>query len=230
MRIRAFGVLLLLVPALPYAASACGKLQPTLRDYYIQEHGDSYVKGLITLPSPEEGAKCEKARYDMRYWRCMYRDAQSSRPPRRTLETKGGVPIAVWRAQNTNPKKIAGGEAAKQRSIQRAWKYYREDAAREAEALPRVAAAKAGYLAARAKSKASGCKVGLYGRYGTYNDQSSDKLWLMATSRLAGVLVCKGERKRGWNRLPKSTRSPCTSALVFKVNAASYTGKRIYFS
>ena len=169
MRIRTFVVLLLLAPTIPHAANACGKLQPTLRAYYIQEHGEGYLKGIVSVPTPEEGATCEKIRYDLRYWHCQWKSAKLSRSQeaslKRQTETNAlGIPLYVQRARSRKASQV-GGEAAKQRSIERAWANHRMWVKRLAESRTTTAAAKAGYLAAHSKFKASGCKVGIFGRY-----------------------------------------------------------------
>ena len=166
MRIRAFAVLLLLVPTLHHAADACGKLQPTLRAYYVQEYGEDYRKGIVTVPSPEEGATCEKIRYDLQYWSCQWQSYRSDRPRKHHIQTTAqGIPVAVQRIQSQKASKM-GGEPVKQRSIERAWAYYRTKMKQLAEAEAGIASSKAGYLAAHSKFKAAGCKVGLFGRYG----------------------------------------------------------------
>ena len=171
MRIRAFVVLLLLVPAIHYAASACGKLQPTLRDYYIQEYGEDYLKGIVSVPTPEEGATCEKIRYDLRYWHCAWKSANLSRSQEARLKSHTktnalGIPLYVQQAQSIKASKV-GGEAAKRRKIERAWANHRMWVRQLAESEAGTTTAKAGYLAVHSKFKASGCKVGIFGRYGT---------------------------------------------------------------
>ncbi len=175
MGIRVFVVLLLLVPTLPHAANACGKLQPTLKAYYVQEYGDDYLKGIVSVPTPEEGAKCTKLRYDMRYWHCLWKGAYQGKnyPHPSKLANSAGIPhdVVRWRAVKASQ---VGGEASKQKLIRRGWERYREAVKHHAESEARQAAAKAGYLAARSKSKASGCKVGIFGRYGKSYDGRPD--------------------------------------------------------
>ena len=166
MRIHAFVVMLLLVSAFPHAANACGKLQPTLRAYYIQEYGENYQKGIVSVPSPEEGATCEKIRYDLRYWHCQWKSYWSDMPSKHQIETTAsGMPWAVQRIQSQKASKM-GGEEVKRRKIASAWAYYRTKMKQLAEAKAGVLSSRAGYLAAHSKFKASGCKVGLFGRYG----------------------------------------------------------------
>ena len=170
MRIHAFVVMLLLVPAFPHAANACGKLQPTLRAYYIQEYGEDYQKGIVSVPSPEEGATCEKIRYDLRYWHCQWGSVKLSRSrvallKNQTQTTTLGVPLYVQQARSRKASQV-GGEAAKRRSIERAWANHRRWMKQLAESKAGTATAKAGYLAAHSRFKASGCKVGIFGSFG----------------------------------------------------------------
>ena len=123
MRIRTFVVLLLLAPTIPHAANACGKLQPTLRAYYIQEHGEGYLKGIVSVPTPEEGATCEKIRYDLRYWHCQWKSAKLSRSQeaslKRQTETNAlGIPLYVQRGpiSQGEPSWRRGGKAAQHRA------------------------------------------------------------------------------------------------------------------
>ena len=91
------------------------------------------------------------------------------------LANAAGIPHDVVRWRKVKASQV-GGEAAKQRLIRGGWERYREADKHHTESEARRDAAKVGYLTARSKSKASGCKVGIFGRYGTQHDRRYDRI------------------------------------------------------
>ena len=156
---------LLLVSQIAFAQ--CHKeLQPTLRAYQIQQYGESYVNGPGMISAPIDSEICEKIRYELRVYHCRWAESEdiaTSDGLVRNLKTDAlGVPLTVKRAQARRANQVVGGEAAKQRSIKGARRYYQADLRRMNTAKAAMSHAKDAYLSVVDGLEKNSCKRGIF--------------------------------------------------------------------
>ena len=147
------------------SAKSCGEVQPTLRDYQIQELGESYVTGNGLIAPPSDSETCEKIRYDLRVHHCRHKASKgifNGRRRSQVLQTEQGVPFFVKKAMEMKASRIAGGQAAKDRLIAAARKEYGQSLAEMKAAQIEMRKFKAAYLEAHSRLVANSCDRGIF--------------------------------------------------------------------
>ena len=160
-------VLMLLVPVPFVAAQDCKELQPTLLDYHIQKFGEAYVNGSGIISEPVDSEMYEKTRYDLRVYFCRWSKAEktvNSHYIRQMTETDTlGVPIILKQEQARNPRQV-GGEAAKQRNIDGAWRSYNKFRSEFLTAEEDMRQAESGYRKVAANLTKDGCTQSIFAK------------------------------------------------------------------
>lgn len=162
MKLAGAVVLILIAGSYHLSAESCGEVQPTLRDYRIQEMGESYVNGNGLFPMISDSEACEKIRYDLRVHHCRHKDAKEAADSwhrRDIIKTENGIPVIVKQAMN---RRVVGGQAAKDRSIARARELYAKTLAETKEVQAAMTKAKAEYLEAHRLLAANSCGRGIF--------------------------------------------------------------------
>ena len=111
MQILILFVVLAMIPGLLQAQATCKELQPTLHDYRVAEHGESYLAGRLALRSFSDSEEvCEKLRQDASVYMCRFRQAKATAESSARLAKN--MLAHVRNRMSLNPRQVVGGEAA----------------------------------------------------------------------------------------------------------------------
>ena len=149
------------------AAQKCGELQPTLRDYWIQAYGESYVNGNGLIPEPSDSEACENIRYDLKTHYACWSDARKLSKPsgyRQILQRSDtGMPRIVQQAIKYRDRGTdADIRAERERAVRDARKLYSDTLAKKKRGEAGMAQAKVAYLAVYSRLAENDCDRGIF--------------------------------------------------------------------
>ena len=163
MQILILFVVLAMVPGLLQAQAVCKELQPTLHDYRVAEHGQSYLEGRLALRSfsgSEEA--CEKLRQDASVYICRFRTAKATAES--SARMAKNMLAHIRQRMNIDPKRVVGGDEANRRVIREATETARIAQAQLAAARLEMERARTPYRATVEVLKRNGCRYSYEGR------------------------------------------------------------------
>ena len=163
MQILILFVVLAMIPGLLQAQATCKELQPTLHDYRVAEHGESYLAGRLALRSFSDSEEvCEKLRQDASVYMCRFRQAKATAESSARLAKN--MLAHVRNRMSLNPRQVVGGEAANRRVIRESAETARRAQSRLAAARLEMERARTPYRATVEVLKRNGCWHSYKGR------------------------------------------------------------------